>query len=99
MFLTRSLHDFCSPYITSFDPQGGFSLIKAMQVHAAPTGRVFGPFWSENEYKFCPFWFGIGMVFYQFQMSKKEREICELEMDLHFSYFSFNLSNDDIISA
>ena len=63
MFLTRSLHDFCSPYITPLDPQGGFSLIQAMQVRAAPTGRVFGPFWSENEYKFCPFWFGIGYGF------------------------------------
>ena len=30
-------------------------------------------------------------------MNKKEREICELEMDLNF--FTSNLSNDDIISA
>ena len=34
---------------------------------------------------------------FQLQMNKKEREICELEMDLNF--FTSNLSNDDIISA
>ena len=28
--------------------EGGYSLIQAIKVHAAPTGRVFGPFWSEK---------------------------------------------------
>ena len=33
-------------------------------------------------------------------MSKKEREICELEMDLHFFFVLHpNLSNDNIIFA
>ena len=52
------------------------------------------PFWSENGYRLCPFWPGIGCGFrgnygsvwayllFQFQMGKKEREICEFEMDL-----------------
>ena len=78
---------------------GGYSLIQSVQVCAAPTGRVFGPFWSENGYTLCPFWSGIEYGFrgnygsawrywsFQFQMSKKEREICELEMDLHFFLF------------
>ena len=37
---------------------------------------------------------------FQFQMSKKEREICESEMDLK-NYFCLrcNLSNDNMISA
>ena len=37
---------------------------------------------------------------FQFQMSKKEKEICEFEMDLN-NYFCLrsNLSNDNIISA
>ena len=26
---------------------------------AALTGRVLGPFWSENGYTLCPFWSGI----------------------------------------
>ena len=36
----------------------------------------------------------------QLQMSKKEREICEFEMDLtDFFLLCSNLSNDNIISA
>ena len=64
---------------------------------AAPLGRVFAPFWSENGYAFCPFLSGSNRVWFlrelrecmnvfslsfQFQMSKKEREIWEFEMDL-----------------
>ena len=61
---------------------------------AAPSGRVFVLFWSENGYTLCPFWSEIGYGFrenyrsvrtyfsFQLQMRKKEREICELEMDL-----------------
>ena len=30
---------------------------------AAPSGRVFGPFWSENGYTLCPFALESGMVF------------------------------------
>ena len=37
---------------------------------------------------------------FQFQMSKKEREICEFEMDCKKSLcWHSNLSNDNIISA
>ena len=54
---------------------------------------VFAPFWSENWYRLCPFWSGIGYgcrgnygsvgtyLSFQFQISKKEREICEFEMN------------------
>ena len=54
-------------------------------VCAAPKGRVFAQFWSQNGYKLCPFWSGIGYGFwenygsvrtyflFQFQMSTKER--------------------------
>ena len=76
-------------------------------------GMVFAPFWSENGYKFCPFWSGIVHGFrgnlggvrtylsFQFQMSKKEREICEYEMGLENLFFSLrsHLGNDDMISA
>ena len=60
----------------------------------APSGGVFARFWSENGYTLCPFWSGIGHGFwgnygmvwtslsFQYQMSKKERKICEFQMDL-----------------
>ena len=68
------LHVICHPR--------GYSLILAIQVCAAPSGRVFAPVWSENGYTLCPFWSGIGYGFwgnyggvwpylsFQFQMSK-----------------------------
>ena len=35
---------------------GGTPLYKLYRyVHAAPSGSVFGPFWSENGYTLCPF--------------------------------------------
>ena len=34
---------------------GGFFLILSIQVCAAPSGRVFATFWSENGYRFCQF--------------------------------------------
>ena len=55
--------------------------------------RVFAPLWSESKYRLCSFWSGIGCGFQgncvsvrrylslQFQMWKKEREICEFEID------------------
>ena len=66
----------------------------------------------QNGCKFCPFWTGIGCGFwgndgsvrtylsFQFQMNKKEREMCECEIILRnlFCWCS-NLSNDDLISA
>ena len=51
-------------------------------------------FWSEKGYTLCPFWSVVGYGFrgnywsvwtylsFQFQMTKKERELCELEPDL-----------------
>ena len=39
---------------------GGYSLIK---VCAAPSGRIFVPFWSENEYRLCLLGLESGMVF------------------------------------
>ena len=56
-------------------------------IGASPSGRVFAPFWSQNRYTLCPLRSGIGYGFpenygsvwtylsFQFQMSKKEREI------------------------
>ena len=60
--------------------------------------RVFATLWSENEYRLCSFWSGIGCGFqgnyvsvrrylsFQFQTCKKEREICEFEMDFKKSF-------------
>ena len=65
-------------------------------------GMVFAPFWSENGYGFRG---NLGSVrtylSFQFQMSKKEREICEYEMGLENLFFSLrsHLGNDDMISA
>ena len=42
---------------------GGYSLIKAMYVCAAPKGNVFAPFWSENGYRLPLFWSGRVLVF------------------------------------
>ena len=61
----------------------GYSLIQAVQVCAAPTGRVFAPFWSGIGYGFRGnYGSAWRYLSFQFQMSKKEREICEFEMDL-----------------
>ena len=74
--------------------------------------RFFAPLWSENGYRFCPFWSGIGYGLrrnygcvsmcssFQFQVNKKESALCEFEMDFKKSFCrGFNLSNDDIISV
>ena len=42
---------------------GEYSLLKAMYVCAAPKGRVFAPFWSENGYRLSLFWSGRVLVF------------------------------------
>ena len=69
-------------------------------------GRVFAPFWSENGYRLCLFWpeFGYGFrgnaltyVSFQFRMNKKERVICEFEVDLTKS-FSWH-SNPRIVNS
>ena len=41
----------------------GYFLTYASQVCAAPKGIVFALFWSENGYRPCPFWPGIGYGF------------------------------------
>ena len=38
-------------------------------------------------------------LLFQFQMSKKERETCRLEMDFDFFCWRSSPSNDDLISA
>ena len=66
--------------------------------------------WSENEYTICHFGLESGVVFegttecmnvfiVQFQMSKKEREICEFEINLKNFCLRSNLSNGNILSA
>ena len=76
---------------------GGYFLILYIShiCMAAPSGRVFTPFWCENVNTLCSFWSGIGYGFrgnygsvwtflsFQFQMSKKEREICKFQIDLN----------------
>ena len=68
---------------------------------AAAKGLVFTPFWSEIGYGFRG---SHGSVWtylsFPFQMSKKEREICEIKMGFLEVFFCCcsNLSNDDIIS-
>ena len=59
---------------------------------------VFALIWSENGYSLCLFWseFGYGFLgisgggwtylSFEFQMHKKEREICELETDFRKSF-------------
>ena len=43
---------------------------------------VFAPFWSEKEYGFRGIYGSVRTYLsYSFQMSKRERETCELEMD------------------
>ena len=49
---------------TSLRPKTrGYYLIEAVWVCAAPSGRVFEPFWSDNGYTLCRFWSGIGFGF------------------------------------
>ena len=75
-------------------------------------GIGFALFWSENGYRFCPFWSGSAYGLrrnygcesvcssFQFQMNKTQSVICKFEMDLKKSFCGgFNLSNDDIISV
>ena len=92
MFLTSS------PGRFSLALKVGKSALGSRLVCAAPSGRVFAPFWSENGNTLCPFWSGFGYGFwgatrsvwthlsFQFQMSKKKREICEFEMFLKNSF-------------
>ena len=77
--------------------EGGYFLILYIShiCMATPSGRVFMPFWCENGNTLCSFWSGIGLSFrgnfgsvwtflsFQFQMSKKETEICEFQLDLN----------------
>ena len=79
-------------------PGEGHSLTKAIKACAAPKGRVFAPFWSENGYRLCSFWPGNGYTFqanygnvrtyilFKFHMSKKETKICGFGMDFKKSF-------------
>ena len=88
----------------SSNPLGVYSLIKAIYVCAAPKGRGFAPFLSENGYRLGPFWSGIGYgnranygivrtySSFQFQMRWKEREIFEFEINhVDFKKFLWHL--------
>ena len=76
--------------LTYFGPGGeGTALYKPYRYVPPHRVAVFALFWSENGYTICPFWSGIEYGFrgnfgnvrtflsFQFQMSKKESEICE----------------------
>ena len=72
------------------------------------------PFWSENENRFCPFWsvirYGLRRNYgcvskrssFQFQIKERKSDIGIRNefflRNLFFFFYSFNLSNDDIIS-
>ena len=74
---------------------GGTPLYKPYRYVPPHQVGFFAPFWYKNRYTLCPFWSGIGLSFrgnhgsvrtflsFQFQMSKKEREICEFKMGLN----------------
>ena len=78
----------------------GKALPYISHIGVCAAGRVFAPFWSEIGYTLCPFLAGIGYGFrayrglyepstyFQFQVSEKEREICEFEMDLNNFLFA-----------
>ena len=82
------------PFVYITPGGGGTPLYKPYRLCAAPTGTVFGSFWSENGYTLFPFWSGFGYGFqgnygsvwkylsFQFKMNKKEIEICQIEMHL-----------------
>ena len=88
IFVLRTDYFYCSN-ISSAEIQSGGDVC-AIWVCAAPSGRVFAPLWSENRYRLCPFWSGIGYGFrgnhwsewtyvsFWFQMSKKERGMGKL---------------------
>ena len=75
--------------------------------HVPPQRLGLGSLWSENGYRFCPFWSWIGYGVrgnydcvsmcssFQFLMNKKEHVICELQMDFKKCF----CCNDDIISV
>ena len=79
---------------------------------AAPSGRVFAPFGSENGYTLCPFWSGIDdfrgnygsawtYCIYRFNsvwVRKKEKYANRNGIE-EFYVLRSNLSNDNIISA
>ena len=79
-------------------PPGGRGTPLDKPYRYVPPQRVgfFEPFWSENRYRLCPFWSGIGYDFrgnflnygnvwtrvsFEFQICKKESKISELEVD------------------
>ena len=75
---------------------GGGTTLYAICVCATPSWRVFATFWSENWRVYTLLilvwnrvWFSRELrsvwtyLSFQFQMSRKEREICQFEMDLN----------------
>ena len=73
-------------WIFTLSLEGVLPYISHNKGMCCPKGDGFAPFWSENWYRLCPFWSGIGYGFqgnywsgwmhcsFQFQMSRKERE-------------------------
>ena len=83
-----------SRLLRNINPPGGDPLYKLYR--NVPPHRLgfLRKFWSENGYRLCLFWSGIGYGFeenygserstyllFEFQVSKKERVICQFEMD------------------
>ena len=94
-----------------FESGGSTPLYKPYRYVPPQREGFLAPFWSENGYRFCPSWSGIGCGLrrnygyvpmcssFQFQIHKKESVIWEFEMDFKNSFCcGFNLNNDDIIS-
>ena len=79
-------------YLADHPGGGGGYTLKVS--HICANGQGFGPFRSENGYRLCPFWSGMGYGFrgncgsvwtyllFQFQVNKNEIETCEFEMHL-----------------
>ena len=84
--------------VCSAPPPGGvLPYISHIGVCSAPKGMVFAPFWSENgytlpilvwnRYRFQGNYGSLRKYLsFQCQMNKKEREICEFEMDFKKSF-------------
>ena len=98
------VRQFCEGKIIEEKGRGNFCMSR---ICVALKGRGFAPFWSENGYRFCPFWSGLRRNYgcvsmcssFQFQMTKKGGVICKFKMEFEKSFCcGFYLSNDDIIS-
>ena len=95
--LIRTPHYYGQFVLPPPPPGGVLPYISHIGVCSAPKGMVFAPFWSENvytlpilvwnRYRFQGNYGSLRKYLsFQSQMNKKEREICEFEMDFKKSF-------------